>query len=120
MAHYSTLGIYKPAYELMRLTAHCKKNMRKDFKHTTGSDLHWLGTEIVLQIAEANEAKGRERVAALRVMHKHLDRLKLHFRLCKDEHLVSPGQWAKAIELMQSVGAQGGGWIEATEKTSAA
>ncbi len=120
MAHYSTLSIYKPAYDLMRLTARCKKNMRKDFKHTTGSDLHRLGTEIVLQIAEANEARGRERIAAIRAMHKNLDRLKLHFRLCNDERLVGKDQWAWAIELMENVGAQGGGWIESTQKTSAA
>ncbi len=120
MAHYSKLPIYKPAYDLLRLTARCKKEMRKDFKHTTGSDMHALGVEIVLQIAEANEATGQARVAAIRLMHKHLDRLKLLLRFCNDEHLVPTRQWAQAIELMETVGAQGGGWIKLTEKTSAA
>ena len=120
MAHYSTLKIYKPAYDLLRLMAQCKKNMRKDFKHTTGSDVHALGVEILLQIAQANEATGQARVAAIRLMHKHLDRLKLLLRFCNDEKLVGTGQWAQAIKLMETVGAQGGGWIKLTEKTSAA
>ena len=66
------------------------------------------GVEIVVLIFRANVA--RDKAPHLGTLIERLQVAELLLRLSKDKRLISISQYAKAIELTNSVGKQAGGW----------
>ena len=85
--------------------------MPRDFKASIGGKLRDECVEIVVLIFRANVA--REKAPHLGTLIERLQVAELLLRLSRDKHLISTGQYAKAIELTNSIGKQAGGWKRA-------
>ena len=111
MALHTALPIYKVSYDLLDIITDLAKNMPRDFKASIGGKLRDECVEIVVLIFRANVA--REKALHLDSLIERLQVTELLLRLSRDKHLISTGQYAKAIELTNSVGKQAGGWKRA-------
>jgi hypothetical protein len=108
MALHTNLPIYKVAYDLLDVVTDLVKNMPRDFKSSIGGKISQECVEIVVLIFRANCA--RDKAPHLGDLIERLQVAELLLRLSRDKRLISTGQYAKAIELTNSVGKQAGGW----------
>jgi len=107
MAFHTKLPIYKVAYDLLSVAVDFTVNFPRPVRRI-GDRVRDLCIDTVILIAKANAASDkRPHLTAL------LDRngeLELLLRLCVDKRFISKPQYARAIELTQSVGKQANGW----------
>jgi len=108
MALHTNLPIYKVAYDLLDVVTDLVKNMPRDFKQSIGGKISQECVEIVVLIFRANCA--RDKAPHLGELIERLQVAELLLRLSRDKRLVSTSQYARAIELTQSVGKQASGW----------
>lgn len=116
MANHTTLPIYKVAYDLLNVVTELVKNMPRDFKRSIGGKIADECVEIVVLIFRANCAE--EKAPYLSDLIERLQVANLLLRLSKDKHLISVGQYAQAIELINSVGKQSVGWRKSALRPS--
>jgi hypothetical protein len=108
MALHTQLPIYKVAYDLLDVVTDLVKNMPRDFKASIGGKISQECVEIVVLIFRAKCA--REKGPHLDDLIERLQVTELLLRLSRDKRLISTGQYARAVELTNSVGKQAGGW----------
>ncbi|MBC2731349.1 four helix bundle protein [Thiobacillus sp.] len=108
MALHTNLPIYKVAYDLLDVVTDLVKNMPRDFKQSIGGKISQECVEIVVLIFRANCAL--DKAPHLGELIERLQVAELLLRLSRDKRLVSTSQYARAIELTQSVGKQASGW----------
>ncbi len=108
MALHTQLPIYKVAYDLLDIVTDLVKNMPRDFKQSIGGKIGNECVEIVVLIFRANCA--REKATDLGELIERLQVAELLLRLARDKRLIATGQYARAIELTQSIGKQANGW----------
>jgi hypothetical protein len=108
MALHTQLPIYKVAYGLFDVIMDLAKNMPRDFKASIGGKLRDECIEILTLIFRANVA--RDKTPHLGTLIERLQVAELLLRLARDKRLISTGQYAKAVELTQSIGKQANGW----------
>ncbi len=108
MALHTQLPIYKVAYDLLDIVTDLVKNMPRDFKQSIGGKISTECVEIVVLIFRANCA--REKATHLSELIERLQVAELLLRLSRDKRLIATGQYARAIELTQSIGKQANGW----------
>ena len=113
MALHTQLPIYQAAYSLFDLVTELAKNIRRDFKASLGGKLRDELIEIMVLIYRANTA--REKAPHLDELIERLQVIELLLRLSRDKFLVSTGQYARAVQLTQSIGKQAGGWRRAAK-----
>jgi hypothetical protein len=116
MALHTELPIYKHAYALLRLSLVGKRNMPRDFKNSLGSRIHDECIEILSLIADANQLPDAEREPVLADMLRHVDKVKFLLRVCNDERLITTRCGPQAIELLETLGHQGGGWLRSSQE----
>ena len=114
MANHTTLPIYKVAYDLLDAITDLAKNMPRDFKASIGGKLRDECVEIVVLIFRANVATDKDR--HLGALIERLQVTELLLRLSKDKRLISVGQYAKSVELTNSIGKQATGWRKSTAR----
>jgi hypothetical protein len=114
MALYTELHIYKHGCELLSLALEVQKQLPRVFKRSMGEKIHDLCMAMLEDMAMANASRGAARA-------EHLDKLLTHLRAVtamlrvghemRNPHpLIPHGLWAKSVELLDSIGAQAGGW----------
>jgi CRISPR/Cas system endoribonuclease Cas6 (RAMP superfamily) len=108
MALHTQLPIYKVAYDLLNFVTDLTKNMDRSFKRSIGEKLSDEVVEIMVLIFRANVAQVK--TAYLTSLIERLQVAELLLRVSRDKHLISIGQYAKAVELTDSAGKQAGGW----------
>jgi len=111
MALHTQLPIYKVAYDLLDVITELARNMNRDFKVSIGGKLRDECVEIVVLIFRANVV--RDKAPHLSKLIERLQVAELLLRLSKDKKLISHGQYARAVELTQSIGKQASGWRRA-------
>lgn len=118
MALHTTLPIYKVTYDLLTLVTELTRNMSRDFKGTLGNDLRKECVDLVLLIYRANCETNK--VPHLTALLERLLVVELTLRLSSDLHLISRGQYAKAIALTDQIGKQANGWRKKSAAAPAA
>lgn len=108
MALHTSLPIYKVAYDLLNIITDLSKDMPRDFKASIGGKLRDETVEIVNLIFRANVAV--EKVPYLTKLIERLQVTELWLRVSRDKRIISTKQYARAVELTQSIGKQAGGW----------
>lgn len=108
MALHTSLPIYKVAYDLLNIITDLSKDMPRDFKASIGGKLRDETVEIVSLIFRANLAV--EKVSYLTKLIERLQVTELWLRVSRDKRIISIKQYARAVELTQSIGKQAGGW----------
>ncbi len=116
MAFHTSLPIYKVAYDLLSISTDYVANFPRPFRRL-GDRVRDLCIDTVILIGRANAArtKGPHLVELL----ERNGELELFLRLCVDKRFISKAQYAKAIELTQSVGRQANKWKGSYEPSPA-
>jgi hypothetical protein len=107
MAIHTKLPIYKVAYDLLSVAVDYVQNIPRPFREV-GNRVRDLCIDVVLLIFKANCAS--HKTPYLDALLEQLEELQLLLRLCQDKRFISKPQYAKAIELTDSVGRQANGW----------
>jgi len=108
MALHSNLPIYRTVRELTQLAITATRNMPRDYKKTLGERLVGELLEISMRVLRANIARDkRPHLDELLERKEMADQL---IRLAVDLRCISQGQYARLIELVDSVGKQAHGW----------
>ncbi|WP_317205462.1 four helix bundle protein [Janthinobacterium sp.] len=108
MAIHTSLPIYKVAYELLGAATDLTKNMPRDYKASMGGKIRDECIEITTLIFRANVS--RNKTPLLDTLLERVQVAELLFRLSRDKHFISIGQYARAIALTDQIGRQANGW----------
>ncbi|MDR0834171.1 MAG: four helix bundle protein [Candidatus Symbiothrix sp.] len=117
MALYYDLPIYKDTYRLLRATSVLIQNFPRDQKYAIGQEMRTEIKEMVRCIFRANQTLDKD--PWLIRFAEQLEFLKLDFRTCVDDRLITPEQQANAWEFIDSIGKQLNGWKNSLNKNSA-
>ena len=110
MALYTELHIYKHGCELLSLALEVQTQMPRMFKRTLGEKIHAKCMDMLEAMAMANAARAEGRVEQLDILLQHLRATTALLRVGHDQRLISHKLWAQSVELLDSIGAQAGGW----------
>lgn len=101
--HYN-LPIYKATYDLLREVVKTSRNMPRDVKQAVGNVLRdeCIGVSLMIYRANVSESKGAHIVELL----ERVQVIELFLRIALDERFISRGQYARMVELTQSIGRQ--------------
>lgn len=118
MALHTNTPIYKQAYALLDLSTDLTQHLPRNFRRLLGEAITSECIKIVLLIMRANIA--RNKVPYIEELLEHLEVTTVLLRLLVDKRMISRAQFAKAIEITESVGKQAGGWKKSSATSPAA
>ncbi|WP_421885209.1 four helix bundle protein [Methylibium sp.] len=118
MALHTQLPIHKLAYDLLGLSVELVRNMPRDIKASLGSVIRDECVQMLVLIARANASA--DKVPHISSLLEAQQTVELLLRTCHDKRFISHGQWASAIELMNRIGQQAGGWRKQSARQAAA
>jgi len=118
MALHTDTRIFKATYDLSLLVTKLVANMPRNYKADFGANLRRQCFDLVMQVYRANSAA--DRPPLIRSLREGVEAANLSLRLASDLHLISRGQYGKAIELTDSIGRQATGWLKHSENALAA
>jgi hypothetical protein len=118
MALYSDLPIYKHGCELLALALEVQAQLPRVFRRSMGDKIHDLCVAMLEDLAMANGSRAEQRI-------EHLDKLLTRLRavtamlrvgheMRAPQPLISHKLWSRSVELLDTVGAQAGGWRKQT------
>ena len=123
---HSELPIYKTGARLLQMGYFIQHNMPRGIKHTLGGTIVEHSAKMLDLMALANATQRAERVAYLQLLLKHqraieaLLRVGHEMRLGRGQLVIATPHWAAAVELLESLGAQCGGWMKSANRAPAA
>ena len=110
MSHPEHLPIYKLCYQLLALSSQAYKQMPRDFKPTLGRQIMADCAQMAVLVSRANACTQAARAAHITQLLELLSATQMLLRLCHDLRMLSHGIWAQAIQIMDGIGKQAGGW----------
>ena len=120
MAIHTDLPIYRTGVQLMSLAVDAQMNMPRGIKRTLGDKVATHCVEMLNLMALANATKAAERAQHIRQLLTHQCAVQVLLRVCFDRRDISMALWAKATQLLDSIGKQANGWIKKTTNTGPA
>lgn len=115
MGKYSEIGLYKPIYELYRLTQQFVAKMDRAYRFSLGGKLVDSLNEIIKLTSLANNSL-RNKESYLADALSTLEIAKIQFRVANDLKLISTGSYALVIRHLDSIGKQINGWYSSVRK----
>jgi hypothetical protein len=115
MALHTHLPIHKLAYDLLGLAVDLIRNMPRDIKLSLGAVIREECIHMLLLIAKANAAA--DKTPHILELLEARETVELLLRTCVDKRFISRSQWARAVEMTESIGKQAGGWRKQSERT---
>jgi hypothetical protein len=112
MAIHTKLPIYKVTYDLLDVVTEITSHMRRDFKASIGARISDECVALLVLVYRANVA--RDKLQHLEDLLERVQVAELLLRLSKDKRLISVAQYARAIQLTDSIGKQANGWRKAS------
>lgn len=110
MTAHQGLPIYR---EAMRLTAHlhqCTRKAPRDLRHTLVQRLLEESVQACVHIAAANKAATANRAAAIAALSATITRIDVLLHVAREQHCLSTGAAAVAMEHIDALGKQAHGW----------
>ena len=123
---HSDLPIYKTGVRLLQMGYTLQMHMPRGMKRTLGDTIIRHTTRMLDLMALANATHRAERAAHLQQLLTHqraveaLLRVGHEMRIGRGQVVIATTHWAAAVALLQSLGAQCGGWLKATNRAPAA
>lgn len=119
MALYSDLPIYKHGCDLLSLAVDVQTQMPRIYKRTLGEKIHQQCMDMLECMAMANACRGAERGQQIELLLTRLRAVTAMLRVSHEKRAISDKLWARSIELLDTIGAQAGGWRKQTLSTTA-
>lgn len=124
MALHTDLPIYRTGVELLALAIQAQQHMPRGVKRSLGDKIAQHCIDMLDLMALANATRGRDRARHIEQLMAHLRASTVLLRVSHDSRYVSTTLWSKSVQLLKSIGRQGGGWLKssglATNKAPAA
>ena len=93
--------------------------MPRSFKRTLGEKITVHCTDMLDLMAMANATRGVDRAVYIRELLKLQHTTTVLLRVCHDMRFISPKVWAESVQLLGSIGKQGGGWLKTVKAPAA-
>jgi hypothetical protein len=119
MSLHTDLPIYKKGCDLVQLAFNVQQQMPRSFKRTLGEKITVHCTDMLDLMALANATKGADRAVHIRELLKIQHTTTVLLRVCHDMRFISPKVWAESVQLLGSIGKQGGGWLKSVRAPAA-
>ena len=121
MAVHTELPIYKTGCDLLALAIKAQEQMPRGIKRSLGDRIAVYCVEMLNLMALANATQRAERAAHIDALMVNLRAATVLLRVSFNSKYISPAIWGESVQLLDSIGAQGGGWLKsATRKAPAA
>ena len=121
MALHTDLPIYRTGVQLLDLAFKAQAQMPRAVKRSLGDKITTHCVEMLDLMALANATQHGERAEHIRRLMTQLRAMTVLLRVSHDSRYVSTALWADSVQLLDSIGKQGGGWLKsATHKAPAA
>ena len=113
------LPIHRKGCELLKLAFQIQQNMPRGQKRLLGEKITRHCTDMVELMALANASRGEQRAEFIRELLARVRTVQVLMRVCVDLQAMSLSRWAKAIEMLENIGKQGGGWLKSAKAPAA-
>lgn len=120
MALHTQLPIHKTGCTLLSLAFRVQTQMPRGVKRHLGEKIVGHCIEILDLMAMANMSKSMQRAQYINQLLTHTRATEVLLRVGVDAGHISRKLWAQCIELLESIGKQGGGWLKSAQKTAPA
>lgn len=114
MALHTDLPIYRTGVQLLALALKAQQHMPRGVKRSLGDKIAHHCVEMLDLMALANATQGRERARHIEQLMAHQRASTVLLRVSHDSRYVSTTLWGESVQLLQSIGRQGGGWLKAS------
>jgi hypothetical protein len=111
---HTDLPIYRTGTKLLSVAIRVQQQMPRAVKRSLGDKVSGHCMEMLDLMALANATKGAERARYIQDLMKHLRATTVLLRVSHDSRYVPTGVWAEAVQLLDSIGRQGGGWLKSS------
>jgi hypothetical protein len=112
MALHTELPIYRTGVQLLALAIRVQEQMPRGVKRSLGDKISAHCTDMLDLMAMANATQRGERAEHIQALMKHLRATTVLLRVSHDSRFVSHKLWAESVQLLDSIGKQGGGWLK--------
>lgn len=120
MALHTELPIHRTGVQLLQFAYKAQEHMPRGVKRSLGDKIAHVCVEMLDQMALANATRGPERAAHIERLLKHHRALTVMLRVGHDARYITTSVWAQSVQLLDSIGKQGGGWLKAAASTNKA
>lgn len=120
MALHTELSIHKTGCDLLELAFKVQEQMPRGMKRHLGEKITSHCVEILDLMALANMSKGARRAQYITELLTHVRATEVLLRVGMNGRKIARKLWSQCIELLDSIGKQGGGWLKSTQKTAPA
>ncbi len=110
MSIHTNLPIYRTGVKLLELAVDAQAQMPRGVKRSLGDKISQHCVEMLDLMALANATQREERAYHIDELMKRQRAATVLLRVSFDKRYVSPKVWASSVELLNSIGKQGGGW----------
>jgi hypothetical protein len=111
---HTDLPIHRTGVKLLALAIEVQQNMPRGVKRSLGDRIAQHCVDMLDLMALANATRHAERAAHIRHLMTAQRAVQVLLRVSVDARYISPKRWAAAIELLDSIGKQGNGWLSKT------
>ena len=119
MTLHTNLPIYKKGCDLLQLAFNVQQQMPRSFKRTLGEKITGHCIEMLNLMAIANASRGSERTMHIKTLLQCQHATTVLLRACHNMRFISHKLWADSVQLLDSIGKQGGGWLKSATSTKA-
>lgn len=112
MALHTDLPIYRTGVQLLALAVKAQEQMPRGVKRSLGDKIAAHCVEMLDLMALANATQRAERAQHIQQLMTRLRAVTVLLRVSHDSRYVSHGVWAQSVQMLDSIGKQGGGWLK--------
>ena len=120
MALHSDLPIHRTGVQLLSLAVQAQQQMPRGVKRTLGEKIAQHCVDMLDMMALANATQRGERARHIEQLLARQRALTVLLRVSHDSRYVSHGVWAQSVQLLDSIGRQGGGWLKSASNRAPA
>ena len=116
---HTRLPIHRKGCELLKISFEIQQHMPRGQKRLLGEKITRHCTDMVEFMALANASRGHQRAEFIRELLQRVRVVQTLLRVAYELKAVTPRPWAAAIELLDVIGKQGGGWLKSAKAPAA-
>jgi len=120
MALHTELPIYKTGVDLLSLAVKVQEQMPRGVKRSLGDKISQHCVEMLDLMALANATQHAERAAHIHALLKQQRAATVLLRVSHESRYVSHALWGRSVQLLDSIGKQGGGWLKKSHRKAPA
>lgn len=120
MALHTDLPIHKKGSDLLQLAITAQAQMPRTVKRLLGDKITDHCIEMLDLMALANASQKAERAALIQDLLRRVRALTVLMRVSHKNRYISTTVWAESVQMLDSIGKQGSGWLKSAQKTAPA